>query len=119
MNTAPNPNNYPTYNIGDKVTIRQWDDMESEFGLNRYGAIKTPQALFTEPMKQYCGQTLPIVRIDPFLHPSFDFYYLGGSTAVFTFPMFEQSCPTVVCASTLSFDDLLKGATSQLANPQA
>jgi hypothetical protein len=30
MNTALNPNNYPTYNVGDKVTIRQWDDMESE-----------------------------------------------------------------------------------------
>lgn len=34
-----------------------------------------------------------------------------------TYPMFEQSYPTVV-SSTLSFDDLLKGITSQLANPQ-
>lgn len=119
MDTVFNLNHYPTYNVGDRVTIRQWDDMAAEFGLDVYGAIKTPQALFTEPMKRYCGQTLPIVRIDPYSPPSFDFYYLGGSTAVFTSPMFEQSCPTVVCASTLSFDDLLKGATSQLANPQA
>ena len=112
MDAVFNSADYPTYNIGDKVTIRQWDDMESEFGSNRYGAIKTPQALFTEPMKQYCGQTLPIVRIDPFSPPSFDFYYLGGSSRIFSSPMFEQSYPTVVCASTLSFDDLLKGATS-------
>ena len=111
MNDIRNPANYPTYQIGDQVTIRQWEDMESEFGLNRYDAIKTPQALFTEPMKQYCGQTLPIVRIDHYSPSSFDFYYLGGSRAVFTSPMFEQSYPTVVCASTLTFDDLLQGAT--------
>ena len=80
MDTAINPNNYPTYHIGDKVTIRQWDDMAAEFGLDVYGDIKVPKALFTEPMKRYCGQTLPIVRIDPYSPPSFDFYYLGGST---------------------------------------
>lgn len=34
------PTDYPTYNVGDKVTIRQWDDMESEFGLNEFGDIK-------------------------------------------------------------------------------
>lgn len=38
-----NPNNYPTYNVGDKVTIRQWEDMESEFGLNEFGDIKVPK----------------------------------------------------------------------------
>ena len=46
MNTALNPNNYPTYNIGDKVTIRQWEDMESEFGLNEFGDIKVPKFFF-------------------------------------------------------------------------
>lgn len=117
MDAVFNLNHYPTYNVGDRVTIRQWDDMAAEFGLNRYGAIKVPQVLFTEPMKQYCGQTLPIVRIDPYSPSSFDFYYLGGSRTVFTSIMFEQSYPTVV-SSTLSFDDLLKGATAQLANPQ-
>jgi hypothetical protein len=118
MDTALNPNNYPTYNVGDKVTIRQWDDMESEFGLNESGEIKVPK-FFTEPMKQYCGQTLPIVYVRHHAPPTFDSYYLDGSSKIFSSPMFEQSCPTVVCASTLTFDDLLKGATSQLANPQA
>ena len=42
MDTALNSNHYPTYHIGDKVTIRQWDDMESEFGLNEFGDIKVP-----------------------------------------------------------------------------
>lgn len=122
MNTALNPNNYPTYNIGDKVTIRQWEDMESEFGLNEFGDIKVPKFFFIRGMKQYYGQTFPIVRIDhsvKYVHSMFDSYYLDGIPAAFTSPMFEQSYSTVVCASTLSFDDLLKGATAQLANPQA
>lgn len=38
-----NPADYPTYNVGDKVTIRQWDDMKSEFGLNEFGDIKVPK----------------------------------------------------------------------------
>lgn len=111
MNTAFNPNNYPTYNIGDKVTIRQGDDMESEFGLNEYGEIKVPK-YFTNNMKKYCGQTLSIVHVSHYTPPFFDSYYLDDSSIIFSSPMFEQSCPTVVCASTLSFDDLLKGATS-------
>lgn len=118
MDTALNPADYPTYNVGDKVTIRQWDDMKSEFGLNRYGDIKVPAAFFTEPMKRYCGQTLSIVRVERYAPPNFDFYYFGGIYAAFSSLMFEQSYPTVV-SSTLSFDDLLKGATAQLANPQA
>ena len=111
MDTALNPNNYLTYNIGDKVAIRQWEDMESEFGLDEYGNINVPK-VFTEPMKQYCGQTLPIVHVRRHAPPNFDSYYLDGSSKIFSSPMFEQSYPTVVCASTLSFDDLLKGATS-------
>ena len=111
MDTAINPNNYPTYNIGDKVTIRQWDDMESEFGLNELGNIKVPK-IFTESMKKYCGQTLPIIHVCRYVPPEFDSYYLDGSSKFFSSPMFEQSYPTVVCASTLSFDELLKGATS-------
>ena len=118
MDTVFNPNNYPTYNVGDKVTIRQWDDMAAEFGLDEFGGIKVPKT-FTEPMKKYCGQTLPIVRVSHYAPQVFDSYILDDSSVFFSSPMFEQSYPTVVCASTLSFDDLLKGATAQLANPQA
>lgn len=103
-----NPADYPTYNVGDKVTIRQWEDMESEFGLNESGEIKVPK-FFTEPMKQYCGQTLPIVHISPYPSPNFDFYYFDDSIAVFTSPMFEQSKPQSIPPSSLSFDSLLQG----------
>ena len=104
------PSPYPTYHVGDRVIVRQWDDMESEYGLNESGEIKVPK-FFTEPMKQYCGQTLSIVRIRRYTPPNFDSYDLGGSTAVFSSPMFEQSKPQSVPPSSLSFDDLLQGAT--------
>lgn len=111
MNTALNPNNYPTYNVGDKVTIRQWDDMAAEFGLDKYGEINVPKC-FTKDMKQYCGQTLPIVHVTRHVPPFFDSYHLDGSSRIFSSPMFEQSKPQSVPPSTLTFDDLLKGATS-------
>jgi hypothetical protein len=111
MDAVFNLNHYPTYNVGDRVTIRQWDDMAAEFGLNVFGDIKVPKA-FTEFMKKYCGQTLSIVHVRRYAPQFFDSYILDDSSVVFSSPMFEQSCPTVVCASTLSFDDLLKGATS-------
>lgn len=103
-----NPVDYPTYNVGDKVTIRQWDDMESEFGLDSYGGINVPKA-FTESMKQYCGQTLPIVHVCHHVPPTFDSYYLGGSSRIFSSPMFEQSKPQSIPPSSLSFDSLLQG----------
>lgn len=115
MDAVFNFADYPTYHVGDRVTIRQWDDMAAEFGLDEFGDIKVPKFLFIRGMKQYCGQTFPIVRIDhsvKYVHSMFDSYYFDGIPAAFTSPMFEQSYPTVVCASTLSFDDLLKGATS-------
>lgn len=59
MDTALNPNNYPTYNVGDKVTIRQWDDMAAEFGLDEYGGIKVPKT-FTEFMKNIVGKHSPL-----------------------------------------------------------
>ena len=103
-----NPADYPTYNIGDKVTIRQWDDMESEFGLSELGNIKVPK-IFTETMKKYCGQTLPIVRIKRYAPPNFDSYYLDGSSKIFSSPMFEQAKPESMPPSSLSFDSLLQG----------
>ena len=103
-----NPADYPTYNLCDEVTIRQWEDMESEFGLNEHGDINVPK-FFTKPMKKYCGQTLPIVRVSHYAPPKFDSYYLDDSLTLFSSPMFEQSKPQSVPPSSLSFDSLLQG----------
>lgn len=104
-----NPADYPIYNIGDKVTIRQWDDMESEFGLDGFGTINVSKTFFTEFMKQYCGQTFPIVHVNRYTSPYFDSYFLGGIHAIFSSPMFEQSKLQSIPSSSLSFDSLLQG----------
>ena len=103
-----NPADYPTYNLGNKVTIRQWEDMESEFGLNEFGGINVPK-VFTESMKKYCGQTLTIVHVNRYTSSNFDSYYLDDSSNIFSSPMFEQSKPQSIPPSSLSFDSLLQG----------
>ncbi len=60
------------YKVGDKITIRQWEDMEKDFGLTSYGAIRTP-LYFTKGMKFLCGKTREIDRVNS------DGTYLIGS----------------------------------------
>lgn len=109
MNDACNPANNPTYQIGDQVTIRQWDDMESEFGLNEYGEINVPK-IFPKNMKKFCGQTFTIKGVCRKVPPIFDTYILEEEEHYFSSPMFEQSVSRVP-VSTLTFDDLLQGVT--------
>ena len=103
-----NPADYLTYNVGDQVTIRQWDDMESEFGLNEYGEIKVPK-IFSKIMKKFCGQTFTIKEVRRKAPPIFDTYILEKDEYFFSSPMFEQSKLQSVPPSSLSFDDLLQG----------
>lgn len=50
--------------VGDKVKIRTWESMEKEFGLDKDGDINIRPCFFTTEMKQYCGKTLTVARID-------------------------------------------------------
>ena len=56
------------FKVGDKVRVRQWEDMEKEFGLDCKGSINK-RPYFTPAMKKYCGQTLTIDGV------SFNGYY--------------------------------------------
>lgn len=47
------------YKIGDKVRVRQWDDMVEEFGTDVVG-IYINNCYFVEGMKKYCGKTYEI-----------------------------------------------------------
>lgn len=47
------------YKVGDKVRVRQWDDMTKEFGVNN-GNIPINGCLFVKEMKQYCGRTYEV-----------------------------------------------------------
>lgn len=50
------------YKVGDKVRVRQWDDMKREFG-ECLGAIDTPLCLFVSSMKVYCGLVYEIAKV--------------------------------------------------------
>lgn len=48
---------------GDLIRIRQWDDMEQEFGMNDYGSIAC-KFTFVPEMKDLCGMTAIIAEIE-------------------------------------------------------
>ena len=55
------------YKIGDKVRIRQWDDMVEEFGVDG-GDILVGGCCFVEEMKQYCGKVFEIYDVWSFCY---------------------------------------------------
>lgn len=103
-----NPADYPTYNVGDQVTIRQWDDMIAEFGLNGVGRIAVPES-FTREMERYCGKMFTICAGIGKGGHGFPIYRFSDNGYNYTAPMFEQSKLQSVPPPSLSFDDLLQG----------
>ena len=47
------------YKIGDKVRVRQWDEMKKEFGLDPWGDIKCDH-IFVKDMREYCGKVFTV-----------------------------------------------------------
>ena len=64
------------YIVGDKVVVRDWDDMVAEYGQNEDGSVKTPEISFSTDMKQYCGKTFTIINV----YPSLRAYGFGVGT---------------------------------------
>lgn len=60
----------PRYNVGDRLRIRQWDDMEAEFGLTYDGDIEC-KGVFTQSMRDLCGMDFVVSKA----FPEFDRYY--------------------------------------------
>ena len=50
------------FKVGDRVRIRQWDDMKKEFGTVSWGVINCSNA-FTEGMRELCGKKATISHI--------------------------------------------------------
>ena len=48
------------YKVGDKVRVRQWDDMVEEFGLYDRKDIGIPSCFFVKEMRKYCGSVVTI-----------------------------------------------------------
>lgn len=103
---------YPhKFRPGDTVTIRAWDDMLSQYGsFSGELGIKTPYIIFSDSMKQYCGRSFKVEHIRPSINDEHWIYTLDdGPHFPFTEHMFVVATP--VPTSTISFDDLIKGAT--------
>jgi hypothetical protein len=102
---------YPhRFQPGDTVTIRPWDDMLSQYGsFSGELGIKTPYIIFSDSMKQYCGRSFKVKHVWPSINDKYWIYKLDCCYFPFTEHMFVFTSP--VPASTISFDDLLKGAT--------
>lgn len=49
--------------VGDMVRFRQWEDMESEFGLNGLGSINCPFD-FTLSMAYLCGKVYRVLGFE-------------------------------------------------------
>lgn len=62
----------PKFKVGELVRIRQWDDMEKEFGLTMLGSIRC-RCCFIDGMKPLCGKYAEIkdLRADGIVHLRF------------------------------------------------
>lgn len=47
------------FEVGDRCRIRQWDDMQAEFGLTYSGDIRC-KFTFTKPMRGLCGSPFTV-----------------------------------------------------------
>lgn len=50
------------YKVGDKVRVRQWDDMVEEYG-ESFGSIDIPHFYFSRNMEKYCGEVVTIEKV--------------------------------------------------------
>lgn len=48
--------------VGDKVRIRDWDDMAAEFGVNAYDEIPC-RMTFIRDMQKYCGYEYTVAEV--------------------------------------------------------
>lgn len=81
------------FKAGDRVRIRQWDDMEKEFGLNELNDIDCI-CCFTEEMKDFCGKVGTIKDSSYSGKVKFFESYLNESPWDFSTDMLEPA-PTI------------------------
>ena len=66
----------PKFKVGELVRIRQWDDMEKEFGVDADGDINS-FVQFVTSMKPLCGKYAEIVSLE-YVRVGLKFFNCGG-----------------------------------------
>ena len=51
------------FKVGDKVRVREWADMEKEFGLDEYLGGIMCRGCFAPGMRGYCGKVYTVARV--------------------------------------------------------
>lgn len=73
------------FEVGDVVRIREWEDMESEFGLNFIGDIKC-KCIFVSNMKESCGELCTIlIKDDKYVDLAFEDPRINANMRGFNF----------------------------------
>ena len=75
------------FKVGDRVVVRDWDDMEKEYGVSKWGDIPK-DSQFTSRMKHLCGRTATVTCVEKGFSckkVNVDFDDKSGSTACWTF----------------------------------
>lgn len=97
---------------GDTVTIRTWDDMAEEYGLNESGEIKTPRITILKSMKRFCGNSYVVKEVhytsDRRTYSFYDFPFYFPICAIANYSSSSQSIPI----SSISFDSLIQPLTT-------
>lgn len=106
------PSYPPKFQPGDAVTIRTWDDMAEEYGLNESGGIKTPYITILQGMKQFCGYSYIVKEVyntsDRRMYSFYGFHYIFPICALASYSPSLQSIPI----SSISFDSLIQPLTT-------
>lgn len=97
--------------VGDRVRIREWDDMAEEFGIDD-GSILC-QYHFPEAMKEACGRTATVRSVDTSggVELGFDEVEMGKRCWIYSVDMIEkiEDAPDVAVFK-LSFEALMEGS---------
>lgn len=97
---------------GDTVTIRTWDDMAEEYGLNESGEIKTPYLTILNSMKRFCGHSYIVKEVcytsDRRMYSFYDCHFYFPICALVGYSPSLQPIPI----SSISFDSLIQPLTA-------
>lgn len=78
------------FKVGDKVRVRNWDDMVKDYGTKYDGSICIGPS-FTVSMKEYCGKVITITGIN-----SSGYYTIDEDIWKFSDEMLEPAINTIV-----------------------
>ena len=84
--------------VGNKVRIREFDDMEKQYGYRYVGDVKVINVFmsFTEDMKKICGD---VINIDEEIEKTYEkrgyFYYQGFSISTDMLEPYEEELDVI------------------------